>query len=118
MPMAIESIRFSVIIGAYQTNAWFFRQSIESAKALQWKNMEIQVLDACPEAGLGKVTKQVFKDDYRLKYVKLRPKNSLADVWNEGIRRAQGDYLIFVGLTDRLNTGFQQGAAARPELYR
>ena len=49
--MAIESIRFSVIIGAYQTNAWFFRQSIESAKALEWKNMEIQVLDACPDSG-------------------------------------------------------------------
>ena len=102
--MAIESIRFSVIIGVYQRISWFFRPCVESAKALEWKNMERQLLDACPEAGLGKVTKQVFKDDYRLKYVKLRPKNSLADVWNEGIRRAQGDYLIFVGLTDRLNT--------------
>lgn len=102
--MAIESIRFSVVIGAYQTDAWYFKQSIESAKALDWKNMEIQVLDACPEANLDKVTNLVMKDDYRLKYVKLRPKNSLADVWNEGIRRAQGDYLIFVGLTDRLNT--------------
>lgn len=102
--MAIERVRFSVVIGAFQTNSWYFRQSIESAKALDWKNMEIQVLDACPEAGLDKVTKLVMKDDYRLKYVKLRPKNSLADVWNEGVRRAQGDYLIFVGLTDRLNT--------------
>jgi len=102
--MAIESIRFSVIIGAYQTAAWYFKESLESAKALEWRNMEIQVLDACPEAGLGNITRSVMKDDYRLKYVKLRPKNSLADVWNEGIRRAQGDYLIFVGLTDKLNT--------------
>lgn len=93
-----------MIIGAFQTDAWFFAQAAKSAQELKWKNLEIQVLDACPEAGLGTVTKRVFKDDYRLKYVKLRPKNSLADVWNEGIRRSNADYLIFVGLTDRLNT--------------
>lgn len=102
--MQMERIRFSVIIGAFATNAYFFREAAESAKALKWNNIEIQVLDACPEAGIEALTKQIFRDDYRLRYVKLRPKNSLADVWNEGIRRAKGDYLIFVGLTDRLNT--------------
>lgn len=102
--MQLEKIRFSIIIGAYETNAVFFRQAIASAEAIKWKNLEICVCDACPDAGLEAVTRQVCKDDYRLSYHKIRPRNSLADVWNEGIRYTRGDYLIFLGLTDRLNT--------------
>lgn len=102
--MQLEKIRFSIIIGAYQTNAIFFRQAIASAEAVRWKNLEIHVLDACPGAGLRAVTKQVCRDDPRVSYHTIRPQGSLADVWNAGIRFARGDYLIFLGLTDRLNT--------------
>lgn len=102
--MQLEKIRFSIIIGAYETNAIFFRQAIESAVALRWKNLEIHVLDACPGAGLEAVTRKTAKDDPRVEYHTIRPKGSLADVWNAGIRMARGDYLIFLGLTDRLNT--------------
>ena len=68
--MQLEKIRFSIIIGAYETNAIFFRQAIESAVALRWKNLEIHVLDACPGAGLEAVTRKTAKDDPRAELVK------------------------------------------------
>ena len=102
--MELERIRFSIIIGAYETNAVFFRQGLSSACAIKWKNLEIHVLDACPGAGLDEVTRQTAGDDYRVSYHRIRPRGSLADVFNAGIGMARGDYLIFLGLTDRLNT--------------
>lgn len=101
--MKMEEIRFSVIIGAYETNQLFFKQVLESVCQIGWRNMEIQVMDACPGAGIESAARVVCGEDYRLHYHKVHRALSMASVWNEGIRVSRGDYLIFLGSTDCLH---------------
>jgi hypothetical protein len=104
----MEDIRYSIIIGAYETNQLFFKQVLESVRQIAWRNMEIQVMDACPGAGIEAAAKLVCQDDYRLHYHKVHRALSMGSVWNEGIRVSRGDYVIFLGSTDCLHPGMLQ----------
>ena len=106
--MKMEDIRYSVVIGAYETNQLFFKQVLESVYRIGWRNMEIQVMDACPHAGIEAAAYQVCGEDYRLHYHKVHRAASMGSVWNEGVRVSRGDYLIFLGSTDCLHPGMLQ----------
>ncbi len=87
----------SVVIPAYRCRQWI-GQAIDSA-LMQNVDLEILVLDDCPEDPLDQVMK-AYQADQRIRYIKNEKNLGAAATRNKGVRMARGKYIAFLDADD------------------
>ncbi len=93
-----NKIRFSVIITAYNIEK-YIEKSIQSVKDQTFKNYEIIVIDDCSnDKTVEKIEK--FQD---IKVIKHKENRCLGGARNSGVKKASGQYIIFLDGDDYLN---------------
>ena len=96
--MASAAPRFSIVIASYNSERWIVT-TVRSVLAQTWRDYEIIVVgDGCTDA-TGDLLKTHFGDD--VAWVNL-PQNSGGQSYpnNEGIRRARGSHVAYLGHDD------------------
>lgn len=90
-----NSIRFSILVPAYQTPVEYLQAMIESVLAQSYSNFELIIADAGEENTLKEVIGTY--QDKRIRYLPLEQNNGIAENTNVALREAEGDY---IGLLD------------------
>lgn len=96
--------KFTVLIRAFGTNPTFFRDCLESLNALNFKNWELIVLDENPGTDVMWITSEMFPEESRVIYRKIKNKHGLSYAYNIGVHFASGEYIVLLGQHDRLST--------------
>lgn len=92
----------SVIIPIYKVER-YLRRCIDSVISQTYKNLEIILVDDGSPDGCGKICDEVAKKDRRI--IVIHKKNGgLSDARNAGLRKAKGDYFIFIDADDYIDT--------------
>ena len=93
-----KKIRFSIIITAYNIEK-YIEKSIESVRKQTFKNREIIVIDDCSTDK----TLQKIKQFHDIQIVEHKENKCLGGARNSGVRKAKGEYIIFLDGDDFLN---------------
>ena len=96
--------KFTVLIRAFGTNPTFFRDCLESLNALNFKNWELIVLDENLGTDVMWITSEMFPEESRVIYRKIKNKHGLSYAYNIGVHFASGEYIVLLGQHDRLST--------------
>lgn len=88
---------FSVLVPAYETDARFLRQMIESVTAQTYPHWELIIADAGKTDAVEKVVSEYLREDGRIVYKRLTDNRGIAHNTNEALALATGDY---IGLLD------------------
>jgi len=91
---------FSIIIPVYNVEA-YLKQCVDSVINQTYKNIEIILVDDGSPDNSPKICDKYAAYDNRIKVIH-KENGGLSDARNEGIKKAQGDYLIFVDSDDKL----------------
>lgn len=96
-----ESPLFSVIVPVYNTDPVLLRQTIESVQAQWYPNWELILVDDHSQpATVGEALYGLT--DPRISVVRLEENKRISGATNEGIRRAAGEYIVFLDHDDEL----------------
>lgn len=90
--------RFSIIITAYNIER-YIKKSIESVKNQTFRNYELIVIDDC-STDKTLETIQEYKD---IIVIEHKENKCLGGARNSGVRRAKGEYILFLDGDDYLN---------------
>ena len=98
-----ESIGFSFIVAVKSGGMLGFREAMESLRGMDYESMSIHVLDCTDDHGIEDFVRLVSASDPRIMYHRMQTSMSIPALWNQGVRYAKEDYLVFVGPMVRLN---------------
>lgn len=91
---------FSIVVPAYKTNIFYLRQTIESVREQSYQKWELIIADAGEDPDVQKIVVyyyQEFKEEYRVRYIRLQENKGISENTNAAIEKANGDY---IGLLD------------------
>ncbi len=108
-----DSIGFSFIVAVKSGGMLGFREAMESLRAMEYEHMTIHILDSADEHEIEEFVRVVAASDPRIVYHRMQQSMSMPALWNQGIRYAKEDYLVFVGPMVRLNEIMPSVLAAR-----
>ncbi|CAM5250325.1 hypothetical protein STENM223S_03304 [Streptomyces tendae] len=100
-PMDVPVPRFSVIVPAYQVQA-YLHACLESVLAQSYPDFEVIVVDDCSPDACGAIADEFAALDPRVRVVRLPRNEGLGPARNAGMERASGDYLVFLDGDDTL----------------
>lgn len=95
---------FSIIIPVYNSEK-FIDDTISSVLAQAHHDFEIICIDDCSDDNSYTVLEKHSKKDTRIKVIKLNKNSGVSIARNEGIRNADGEYILFLDSDDRLLEG-------------
>ena len=95
--------KFTILIRAFGTNPMFYRDCLESLNALNFPDWELIVLDENPGMEIEWITSEMFPEENRVIYRKVKNKHGLSYAYNIGVHFASGEYIVLVGQHDRLS---------------
>ncbi|MCR4675067.1 MAG: glycosyltransferase, partial [Lachnospiraceae bacterium] len=95
--------KFTILIRTYGTNLSYYRDCLESLDALSFDNWELIILDENFSQDVQWLTEEMFPDESRVVYRKLKNKHGFAYAYNIGVHFASGDYIVLLGQHDRLS---------------
>ncbi|MBR3180616.1 glycosyltransferase family 2 protein [Candidatus Saccharibacteria bacterium] len=106
---ALEKV--SIIIPVYNTSPSLLEKCVESVLSQTYSNMEILVIDdgSSSEETLKKLSD--FKKNKRIKIIH-KDNSGVSETRNVGIRKAEGDYIVFLDSDDRLAQDFVEYAVS------
>lgn len=90
-----DSIRFSIVVPAYETKESYLREMIDSVVEQSYENWQLVIGDASVTDRVKNVV-DTYHDD-RICYLRLRENKGISDNTNAAIAAANGD---FIGLLD------------------
>lgn len=93
--------RFSVIVPAYKVQA-YLHECLDSVLSQSYPDLELIAVDDCSPDASGAVIDEFAARDPRVRPVHLSENQGLGGARNAGLRRATGDYLIFLDGDDTL----------------
>lgn len=88
---------FSILVPAYETDARFLRQMIESVMVQTYARWELIIADASKTEAVETVVHEYLKEDGRIIYTRLADNRGISHNTNEALALAKGDY---IGLLD------------------
>ncbi|MCR4797795.1 MAG: glycosyltransferase [Lachnospiraceae bacterium] len=94
---------FTILIRTYGTNPTYFRDCLESIIGLSYESWNLIVLDENEGEEIRWITEEMFPDDQRVSFRKIKNHHGFAYAYNIGVHFASGDYVIPVGQHDRLS---------------
>ena len=95
------SVKFSILVPAFNTPKDYFRKMIESVEEQTYPNWELIIGDAGDvEAGLKDIASEY--NDMRVRYVKLGDNLGISGNTNELLKLAKGDYVALLDHDDFL----------------
>ncbi|MBR4992997.1 MAG: glycosyltransferase, partial [Lachnospiraceae bacterium] len=95
------SVKFSILVPAFNTPKDYFRKMIESVEEQTYPNWELLIGDAGDvEAGLKDIAEEY--NDMRVRYVKLGDNLGISGNTNELLKLAKGDYVALLDHDDFL----------------
>ncbi|MCR4674783.1 MAG: glycosyltransferase [Lachnospiraceae bacterium] len=95
--------KFTVLIRTFGTNLSYYRDCLESLNALSFENWELIILDETNSQEVEWLTEEMFPEENRVVYRKIKHKHGFAYAYNIGVHFASGDYIILLGQHDRLS---------------
>lgn len=95
--------KFTILIRAFGTNPMFYRDCLESLNALNYPDWELIVLDENPGMDVLWITSEMFPEESRVIYRKVKNKHGLSYAYNIGVHFASGEYIVLLGQHDRLS---------------
>ncbi|GAB2781124.1 bifunctional glycosyltransferase/CDP-glycerol:glycerophosphate glycerophosphotransferase [Streptomyces daliensis] len=104
--------RFSVIVPAYKVQA-YLHECLDSVLTQSFTDFELIVVDDCSPDACGEIIDEVAAADSRVTALHLQENVGLGRARNTGMRRATGDYLLFLDSDDSLTPGSLQAIADR-----
>lgn len=95
------SVRFSILVPAYNTPRKYFKEMIESVEAQTYPNWELIIGDAGDEAmGLKEIVDEF--SDRRVRYIKLPENKGISGNTNAILKGARGEYIALLDHDDFL----------------
>lgn len=95
-----QYIKFSILVPCYETEQKYLKVLIDSALAQTYGEWELILADA---SSTDKVKDTVSEyTDERIRYVKLAENRGISENTNEGLKEAQGDYVVLLDHDDIL----------------
>ena len=94
--------RISIIMPVYNGVSWI-GECIESIRQQTDTNWELLVLDDHSTDGTTELVLKLAEEDSRILPI-LRQKNGVSAARNEGLEKAQGEFVTFVDADDKLDT--------------
>jgi glycosyltransferase involved in cell wall biosynthesis len=91
----------SVIVPLYHVQD-YVGNCIQSLRVQTCKNFEVICIDDCSDDHSAEVAEKAAHGDSRFRFLRMPRNSGVSAVRNEGIRQAQGDYLMFVDSDDML----------------
>ncbi|MCI3245209.1 bifunctional glycosyltransferase/CDP-glycerol:glycerophosphate glycerophosphotransferase [Streptomyces spinosisporus] len=104
--------RFSVIVPAYKVQA-YLHACLDSVLSQSYPDLELIAVDDCSPDASGAVIDEFAARDPRVRPVHLTGNQGLGGARNAGMRRASGDYLIFLDGDDTLTPDALRSIADR-----
>ena len=93
--------RISIIMPVYNGVSWI-GECIESIRQQTDTNWELLVLDDHSTDGTTELVFKLAEEDSRILPI-LRQKNGVSAARNEGLEKAQGEFIMFVDADDKLD---------------
>ena len=95
------SVRFSILVPAYNTPKEYFKEMIESVEAQTYPNWELIIGDAGDETkGLKEIAEEF--SDRRVRYIKLPENKGISGNTNAILKKARGEYIALLDHDDFL----------------
>ena len=95
--------KFTILIRTFATNLSFYRDCLESLNALSFDDWELIILDETVTEDVRWTTEEMFPDENRIVYRKIKNKHGIAYAYNIGVHFASGEYVVLLGQHDRLS---------------
>lgn len=89
----------SIVTPVYKAER-FIEQTIQSVQAQTYGQWELLLVDDCSPDQSSAIIGRLAKDDHRIRHIQLAQNGGAAVARNEGIKRAQGEYLAFLDADD------------------
>ena len=99
-----NTVRFSVVVPAYETDETFLREMIGSVCRQSYAGWELIIADASAGDSVERTVAQIAAEcgDGRIRYLRLAENKGIAANTNAGIALATGDYIAFLDHDDLL----------------
>lgn len=95
-------VRFSIIVAVYNVER-YIEKCLESISKQTYDNYEVLIInDGSKDGSQGIIDKFVKKDRHFKSFIKKN--GGLSDARNYGVKKAKGDYLLFVDGDDTINS--------------
>lgn len=88
-------MKYSIIIPCYNTEEQIFRRCLDSIKNQTLKPYEVICIDDCSPVDTPQIAKE-----YGFTYIRHKINKNNGGARNTGIRKATGDYIVFVNSDD------------------
>ena len=95
-----SQLLFSIVVPAYHTPEPFLREMLESVIRQTYVNWELILADASEDDSVKSVA-ETYREP-RIKYFPLNGNGGISQNTNEGISRAEGDYIVLLDHDDLL----------------
>jgi len=97
--MFMSKPNVSVITPVYNAEE-FLRETIESVLNQTYEDFEYLLIDDCSTDSSAEIVKS-YKEDSRIKYIKLKENSGAAVARNTGLENAEGRYIAFIDSDDK-----------------
>lgn len=97
---------FSIIVPVYNVEKYVF-ECLESIKHQSYSDFEVIIVDDGSKDNSTTICEDYCKDDERFHYYR-KINGGVSSARNYGLRRAQGDWILFVDSDDQLNDALLQ----------
>lgn len=105
-----QTIRFSIVVPAYETKETFLRQLVDSVLGQTYDNLQLVIADASDTDQVQRVITG-YQDD-RILYHRLETNGGISNNTNEALSLADGDYIGLLDHDDVLERDALQAVAA------
>lgn len=95
--------KFTILIRTFGTNLSYYRDCLESLNALSFDDWELIILDENISNEVQWTTEEMFPEESRVVFRKIKNKHGIAYAYNIGVHFASGEYIVLLGQHDRLS---------------
>ena len=99
--------KISVIIPIYNAGK-YLKQTLDCICSQTYRNLEIVCVLDCPTDNSAEITKEIAKEDNRIKLVEHSKNRGLPAARNSGVKNASGEYIHFIDTDDLLSPNFYE----------
>ena len=101
----MPKVRFTILLYANQTDAYYYREAVESVAKQDRDDYELIILDDNDSTILDRIAGEFYpSSDQRLQYKRLKKHIGRAYAYNIGLHFASGDYIVTLGQHDRISS--------------
>ena len=89
----------SVVMSEYNTDPFFFHESVRSILGQSYEDFELIIVDDCGNNDIDDLLK-LYSDDKRIIVIRNKKNCGLARSLNRGVKKARGKYIIRMDTDD------------------